>query len=226
MRKILIAALFTTLTACLDTSGANTITLDFDFDVAGENWVPAASDFDVGQEATVDLVGELRPLESPLNTAVSGLYLAGTNYNDDLFTYFKKYLCCLAPGATFTATIEMQIASRVHAGCTALGPNVWVKAGASTDEPASVDVAGVYGFTLDKGDQAAAGDYTQLGDIRNTLTGCPAPGTWDTKVTLRRRQSVSFTTAADGGFWFYFGVESGDPGRHELYFTAMRLVLD
>ncbi|HET9275224.1 MAG TPA: hypothetical protein VFN96_04070, partial [Gemmatimonadales bacterium] len=177
-------------------------------------------------EPTVDLVGEPRPLPAPLNTTRNGLYLAGTNYNNDLFTYFKRYICCLAPGATFHATIEVQIASAVHGGCTALGPNVWVKAGASTLEPDSVDVNGVYQFTLNKGDQSASGDYTQLGDIRNVLAGCPTPGTWDLKATLRRRQTASFTSGVDGGFWFFLGVESGDPGRHELYFTGIRLVLD
>lgn len=227
MRNLLVAVLLIALPACLDTSAPRqTITLDFDMTVVGENWVAEAADFDVGREADVQLVGELRSLPAPLDPARLGIYLAGTNLSDDLFIFTKKLFAGLAPNETYTVSMAVEIASDIHADCNVgTGPLVWIKAGAMGTEPRAVQSAGRWITNFDRGDQDQRGEFTQLGDIRNTIAGCPASGTWGIKGTVLQPQTHQLTTDAEGNFWIWLGTESGFESRHELFFDGFRLQL-
>jgi hypothetical protein len=225
MRKSLLAAALAGLTACLGTTAPQgTQTFDFIMNVVGDGWFASASDFDVGREADVDVTTDLLFLPAPLNPQVAGRYLAGTNISDDLFIFIRKRFEGLLPNTTYRVAMAVEIASSIHGGCTVgTGPAVWIKVGAVGTEPLAVQQGGRWVMNLDKGDQAAEGDFIQLGDIRNGLTGCPSPGTWAVKGTTLETQNAHLTTDALGGFWIFLGTESGFETRHELYFTGFRL---
>ncbi|MGH7561210.1 MAG: hypothetical protein ACRENB_09320 [Gemmatimonadales bacterium] len=227
MRTAAVALLLAGLAGCLDVSGPQSrIDLDFDFNMHGEGWFPFATDFPVGREADIQLVGELRNLPAPIDGRAA-LYLAGTNISDDLFIYLRKRVTGLPPNITLQASLAVEIASPVHAGCTVgIGSSVWIKVGVTSTAPEPFDDNGYWTLNLDKGEQSAAGLFTQLGDIRNTLSGCPSPGTWGFKQTELRTQTVSLTTDNEGGFWIFLGTESGFESRHELFFSRLRLHLE
>ncbi|HEV8598762.1 MAG TPA: hypothetical protein VGQ69_05345 [Gemmatimonadales bacterium] len=218
------AALLATA-GCLDTEPATT-TLDFDLTVSplGDNWEPGAADFPVGQEAAVDFVGDRRALPAEVGTA-SALYQSGTNVSGDLFVFQRKYWSGLRPLTTYKATLQVQFVSNVHSGCTSgLGTGVVIKAGVTSIEPrADPDPQGVYRMSIDKGSGTAAGDFVQLGDIRNGLTGCPAIGTYAVRNTATLPQSTDFTTDDLGGFWMFIGTQSSVLARHEIYITRVGL---
>jgi hypothetical protein len=225
MRKSLLAVALAGLTACLNsTAPRSTQTFDFIMNVVGDGWIAGASDFDVGREADVDVATDLLFLPAPLNPQVAGRYLAGTNISDDLFIFIKKRFDGLLPNTTYQVAMAVEIASSIHGGCTVgTGPLVWIKVGAVETEPVAVEQGGRWVMNLDKGDQGDGGQYIQLGDIRNGLTGCPSPGTWAVKGTTLGSQDALLTTDAQGGFWIFLGTESGFESRHELYFSGFRL---
>jgi hypothetical protein len=225
MRKSLLALALLGLGSCINTAAPRfTRTFDFDMDVVGEGWTGGASDFEVGREADIALVSELRNLPAPLDGQRHGQYLAGTNISDDLFIFTKKYFEGLEPNTMYEVGMAVEIASAIHSGCTVgTGPAVWVKVGALGTEPLAVEQGGRWVMNIDKGDQAAKGQFIQLGDIRNNLTGCPSPGTWDLKGTTVQAQAMRLTTDELGGFWVFLGTESGFESRHELFFNGFRL---
>ena len=222
-----VAAALVVTTGCLDTEPATT-TLDFDLTVPtlAENWDVGASDYPVGQEAAVDLVGDWRAVPTELGTA-SALYQAGTNVSGDLFVFQRKYWSGLRPLTTYKAAVQVQFASNVHSGCTTgVGPGVVIKAGATSSEPRADPTAqSVYRFSLEKGTGTAAGDFVQLGDIRNGLAGCPAVGTWAIRNSETSQQSVDLVTDDLGGFWIFVGTQSSVLARHEIFITRVGLRL-
>lgn len=79
---------------------------------------------------------------------------------------------------------------------------------------------------IDKGAGSAAGDFLQLGDIRNAVSGCPASGTFGLRNSTIKVQPVTLTTDTEGGFWVFIGTQSSFVGQHEIYITGMKLVLE
>ena len=228
LKAALVAALLP-LAGCLDVEGANssTITFDFNSETVGAGWLGGAADFPVGREAEVNLVADRRFLPAALAPAQSALYLSGTNVSGDLFLFHKKYLTGLAPLSSWRVKIRLEIVSNIHGGCTTgAGPLTVIKAGLAELEPlAAPDGQNVYRLSVNKGAGTAPGDYTQLGDIRNELTGCPSPGTYAFKVTSQGSQGLTMKADGQGGFWIYFGTQSSFTGSHEIYITAMQIVL-
>ena len=230
LRAWIAPAALTLLAGCLSVSpDANSTTLDFDMGVAGQaaDWEVGGADFPAGRAADVGLVGEVRTLPSPLPATQTALYQSGTNVSGDLFVFLKKRWTGLLPNTSYAIAIAVEYASNVQSGCTTgVGPSVWIKAGASDLEPEAVaDAQGVYRMNIDKGVQSAAGSFTQLGDIRNGLSGCPSPGTFALNTTGRQRQSLAINTDVDGAFWLFVGTQSTALARHEVYITHIRVTL-
>lgn len=221
------AALLSTA-GCLDTSGANSSTITFDFNAgAGENWSGGAADYPVGQENNVGAVTDRRFLPPSLAPTVSALYLSGTNVSGDLFLFQKKFFSGLLPNTTYRIQVRLEFASNLHSGCTTgAGPLTVIKAGLTTTEPlAAPDGQSVYRMSIDKGAGTAGGGFAQLGDIRNGLSNCPTPGTYELRITSLENQSQTITTDGQGGFWIFVGTQSSFVGFHEIFVTQLQLVL-
>lgn len=202
--------------------------LTFDMNIVGQGWVAGATGFPESQGALVDLVGELRPLPAPLSGQRNALYLKGTNPGGELFLFQKKYFEGLPANTTYAVSLEVEFATAYHGGCTT-GPSpvTFIKVGASGLEPLiSIDGQGVRHFSLNTGTGASAGDFVSGGDIRNELAGCPAPGTFGTRVTLIRNQQAPLVTDATGGIHLFVGTQSSFVGEHEIYILALRLTLE
>jgi hypothetical protein len=203
-------------------------TFNFDFNDVQDGWVSGAADFPQAQAGAVGAFGAVQPLPAPLTTTKSGLYLRGTNVSGDLFLFQKRFFSGLAGLVTYTISLQLEVATSYQAGCTTgPGPATFVKAGVSVIEPVTTtDGQGVVRMNIDKGAGTAAGDFLQLGDIRNGLSGCPAAGTFGLKTTVLRTQPTTLTTGSDGGFWLFIGTQSSFAGQHEIYITGMKLVVE
>jgi hypothetical protein len=214
------------LAGCLSAGdSSNSIELPFDFNVVGENWTAGVSDVPAAQVGTVNLTAELRALPAGLPSR-NALYLAGTNTTGSMFIFMEKRFTGLVPNLTYDAELAVEFASNIHQGCTTgIGTTTFIKAGASSVEPESEEIQGVLRMIIDKGTGTSAGDYTQLGDIRNGEIGCPATGTWAIKTTAFRKQSLPVTTDNFGGFWLWVALESTAVGRPEVYFGGVILRL-
>ena len=229
MRFIVCAAAACLVTGCISASDSHTTqTFHYDFDTVREGWVFGAADFPESQAADVGAFGAVQTLPAPLATTQNALYLRGTNVGGDLFLFQARHFGGFGALVTYTVSLQVEFASSYHAGCsTGPGPLTYVKAGLSALEPLTeTDAQGIVRMNIDKGAGTAGGDFTQLSDIRNTLTGCPAPGTFGLRTAAVKTQPTTLTTDAEGGFWMFVGTQSSFAGLHEIYVTGMKIVLE
>jgi hypothetical protein len=227
MKRYSGAAAVLLLAGCLNAADTtNTISLPFDFNVVGEGWTAGVADVPETELQNVNLAGDLRVLPSPLPNRNS-LYLAGNNVGGTIFMFQQRRFTDLLPNEPYEVSLEAEFATNYHQGCTTgIGPATFLKAGVSLIEPAAeVDGQGILRMTIDKGSGATAGDYAQLGDIRNGASGCPAPGTYTIQTTVRRSQPLRLVTDAFGGFWLWVGIESTAAGRPEIYIGGLIVTL-
>jgi len=227
MKRYSGAAALVLLAGCLNAADTrSTISLPFDFDEVGEGWTTGVADVPETELQNVNLAGELRVLPSPL-PGRDALYLAGNNVSGTIFMFQQRRFTGLLPNEQYEVALEAEFATNFHQGCTTgIGPATFIKAGVALIEPAAeVDGQGILRMTIDKGTGATAGDYAQLGDIRNGAEGCPAPGTYTIQTTIMRSQSLRLVTDAFGGFWLWIGIESTAAGRPEIYFGGVIVTL-
>jgi hypothetical protein len=226
-----LAALLLSSSGCLDIGdAANTRTLDFDFTQSGlaTPWTLGVADVPADRVAEVTAEGDERGVPAELSTTAKSLYQSGTNVTGDLFLFQKLYLTGLAPNFTFKISVQVGFVTNYHSGCTTgVGPAVVLKAGVTATEPLAIaDAQGVLRMNLDKGAGTAAGDFIQLGDIRNGLLGCPTTGSYALNATSKLKQTVNLTTDELGGLWFFLGTQSSAVGqRHAIYLTQLRVFL-
>jgi len=204
-----------------------TQTFNFDFDQIRDGWIPGAADYPAAQAAAVGAFGAVQALPAPLPATRMVPYLRGTNVSGDLFLYQKRFFVGLAALSTYSIQIQLEFATNYQAGCTAgPGPLTVIKAGLSDVEPlTTTDAQGIVRLNIDKGAGTAAGDFTQLGDIRNTLGGCPGTGTFGLRTVSLQSQPMLLTTDGGGGFWLFIGTQSSFTGQHEIYLSGMKLVV-
>lgn len=200
------------------------VTVDLSGDPEG--WTASFADVSVAQEADVGFVAEHRTLPPPLDGSRGALYLRGDNVSDDLFMFWKIFASGFPPGV-YTVSLEAEFASNIHAGCTVgNGVSVWIKAGLTTNEPLRIIEADTYRMNIDKGEQISGGQFVNLGDIRNTLTGCPPTGTFGLRTLPLTRQPTTLQIGLDGSFWLFIATESGFQGPHEIYITRIVMRLE
>ena len=219
-----LAALVLLASGCLSLGpDANSNTLPFSFIDASASWDFAVSDFPIARTNEVAAVGDLRPLPVSLGISGNAQYQSGNNVTGDLFLFHKAYRSGLTPNKTYRVSLQATYATNYHAGCTTgPGPHVVLKAGVLPTEPiATPDAQGVWHMNIDKGAGTEHGDFVNLGDIRNGLSGCPATGAYAERTTDRIKQSVDITTDQDGGFWMFIGTQSTAIGSYEIYILEL-----
>ena len=217
------------LTGCLGATDLSPgVTIPYDFNVLRDGWTAFAVDYPEAQTAAVGFAGDVRSLPAPLSTTSVGLYLSGNNVSGDLFMYQIRYVTGFAANHTYTATIQVEYATNIHDGCTTgPGPETFIKAGVTATPPViTTDGQGVRRLNYDKGVGTSAGVFTQLGDIRSGLVGCPTPGTYSAWGTPIRTQQLPLVTDVSGGFFIFIGTQSSFVGFHEIFFTRMNLTLE
>ncbi len=110
-----------------------------------------------------------RPLPEGLEG--TGIYIQGHNRSDDLFMYLKRRADSLVPMASHEVAVTVELATNATLGLFGIGgspgESVFVKAGASTVEPATlIDRIGHYRMPIDKGNQARSGtQMVVIGDL-------------------------------------------------------------
>ena len=204
------------------------VTRTFDFDSGPLGFVADFADYPPADEAIYRLRSGHRVLPSPLE-AGSGLYIAGVNRSDDLFGFFKGSVDGLTPGARYAATVEVQIATSVPAGCVGVGgapgESVWIKAGATAAEPLPVMEGDYLRMNVDVGRQAnGGGEAAVLGNVANSRN-CEEPPAWELKSFPSASVPAVVSVPGDGRIWLLLGFDSGFEAETEVYFTRASLTL-
>ena len=227
--RVTAALLFASMMACGHTSSApsdNRPLFTFDFATSAEGWIAGFCDYPVGWEPKMEFVAEHRRLPSPLDQTRGGLFIAGSNFSDDLFMFWKRRITGLQPGRSYSVDFTVVFATNVPKGVGGIGgspdSSVFVKVGVAPIEPTviSLQSAGqlAYGLNIDKGNQSQSGkDAVVIGTAGN-LSGTL---TWELKELHSEANRLATTASADGSVWLLVGTDSGFEGRTNLYYTRV-----
>jgi hypothetical protein len=145
---------------------------DYTFEEDEQGWPAGFADLPADFDET------FYELDSGWGALPSGLegnaiYLNGHNHSDDLFMFLKVQVDGLKPDTTYKVEFSIDLASNTPEGMMGIGgspgESVYVKAGATTNEPEVIEESdGWLRMNIDKGNQASEGeDMINLGTIAN-----------------------------------------------------------
>ena len=214
--------------ANLSNGPTDEITQTFDFSLGEQGFIADFADYPPDNKGIYELTSDYRPLPSPLESE-SALYLSGVNRSGDLFMFFKGQIGGLLPGVTYHVAVSVEIATDTPSGCFGVGgspgESVWIKAGASENEPLPVLQGSFLRMNIDIGRQANGGENAiVLGDMANSRS-CEQPRQWERKSFQARSIPEPVTAPADDRVWLFFGTDSGFESRTEVYFTRSTVIL-
>ena len=203
----------------------------YTFDEDDEEWITGFADLPAdSDEEFYDLESEWTEL--PDNLGGYGIYMQGDNHSDDLFMFMKREVDGLEPGVTYQATFRLILASNVPEGLAGIGgspgESVYVKVGATTEEPLIVeDADGWLRMNIDKGNQASEGeDMINIGDMANPNLTAESAGSYELMEQNSVGREFEVTADEDGVLWFIVGTDSGFEGLSTIYYDTITVVLE
>jgi len=234
-RRVPVALLVTSLLAILAHAGpgfaapgaSRSRVVSVDFARGAQSWVGDFADYPDGSEDFYELEAGIAPLPDGLRSAATALRLSGNNHSDDLFLFARGPVDGLVPGARYDVRIDLMLASNAPAGAFGIGgapgESVFVKAGATKDEPTtSVDREGFVLLDADKGNQSVGGaNATVIGDLA-VKTSIEAPRYRLKRLAWGRRPPLPVTADANGRAWLFAGADSGFEGTTTTYLVRLK----
>lgn len=167
--------------------------------------------------------------ELPSGLEGNAIFLSGHNRSDDLFMFLKVQADGLKPNTSYQAEFIIELASNVPEGLMGIGgspgESVFVKAGATTNEPEVItETDGWLRVNIDKGNQASEGeDMINLGTIANpnidldTFTG----EEYALMTLTSEGRTFEVTSDDQGRAWLIAGTDSGFEGPTGVYYSRI-----
>ncbi|MBE2246899.1 MAG: hypothetical protein IAE67_06540 [Candidatus Competibacteraceae bacterium] len=218
-------ALATAFTSCSveNGRGAEELSLSYDFAKSYQGWSFDMADYNAGQEQAIEFACKYTRLPQPLNTEKSALLLSANNVGGDLFFFIKNQVTGLIPNTKYLVDFQLELASNVPSQASSNGvsaKDVFVKVGATTQEPKKVQTGSRFQMNIDKGDGKNDGmDMKNVGDIDN--------GTNQTIFSTFYRnsfnKSVEVETDEAGNIWLSIGFDSSFPSRTTLFISNIKV---
>ena len=228
--SVLVAILLATALACdggpSTPDGARTVRFDLADDAPA--WEAGFAEYQIGAEAFYELVAEVRARPAPLDQSKQALYLSGNNHSDDLFMYATRRIDGLTPGARYSVTLDVELATNSPTGCFGVGgapgESVYLNAGAAPVEPVTLLGTGAdpgNPLNVDHGGQAMSGRYAAvLGDLGNGLTDCDNPE-YRLKAYAGAAHPIEVVADGVGAVWLLVGVDSAFEATTSVYLTSV-----
>ncbi len=204
------------------------IVLPYDFTHGSGGWLAGFTDYDL-RMTDLRRLAEVRALPDEIDASRSGFYLQGMNRSDDLFMFLKKQVSAedgVQSDQAYLVSFDIRMSSNAPSGCAgaggAPGESVFLKAGASADEPlALLTGTGEVRLSVDKGQQAAGGtDAGVAGTIANGTACAGAPYPY-VSVTREYAHPRPIRTDSRASLWLLTGTDSGYEGLTGLYFESI-----
>ena len=199
----------------------------FSLELNSEGWVVGFADLPADYDPSIyELDSGHRALPEGIHGA--GIYVQGHNRSDDLFMYLKRRVDGLVPMASYEVAVTVELATNVAAGLVGIGgspgESVFVKAGASTIEPATViDGTGHSRMNIDKGNQSRGG--TQMVVIGDVAHPDVVNNEFRIKTLDNSGSPVIVEADSAGSAWLIVGTDSGFEGLTRLYYDRIAYTL-
>jgi hypothetical protein len=189
-----------------------------DFKTGSKGWLPGFADYSLKTD----------DLQMVAQQGREGYYLQSMNRSDDLFMLLKKHLGPedgLEPDHDYRVAFDIAFLSNAPTGCVGIGGSpgdgVYLKAGATADEPVTHLNGSEVRLTADKGQQSFGGrDAGVVGTIAN---GTECTGLDHPYVRVRKQYAHPTPVHTDhrGALWLLLGTDSAFEGRTGLYIESV-----
>jgi hypothetical protein len=242
--SILMAAL-ASLSACTAEPNATTTTEEavtgdpvrivYEFQDGSDGWASDISDF--SEETTPeDLLSQTGVTPPGIEEESGYFHLAASNRSDDLFMFMSKQIgtdAALAANTAYSIEFTVAAASNAPSDCAGIGgapgESVWLKVGASTEQPIPVAKDGYTRLTVDKGVQSQGGEDADIAGV--IANGIPCEEALDSDqpyamVTWNHTLQRTVETNGEGELWAFIGTDSGFEGRTSLYYDTVELDIE
>lgn len=231
MRRILFLTVLALQTASAE---SKELLFEFDFKHGAAGWLAGFSDYSLINGDT-HFLAEPRslPREFPAAGRRRGFFMQSMNRSDDMFMFIKKALHAkdgLKPNRRYRLSFEIVFASNAQAGCIgaggAPGEGVYLKAGASVNEPVSIMGTGLHlELNIDKGHQSQGG--VDAGVAGNIVNGEPCDPENARYVRTHRTYEHDRPVSTDdrSQLWLIVGTDSAFEGLTRLYFEVVKVRL-
>lgn len=212
---------------------AGAVTLSYGFENGSDGWASEITDY---TDATrpQDVLSETGVAPPGLDAGSGFFHLAASNPSDDVFAYLLREVPAdagLDADQTYRASFTVDLASDAPTGCAGIGgapgESVYLKVGASSEQPVPVSEDGGSRLAVDKGGQSQGGDAAVVaGTIEN---GIPCEEALEADqppyALVTRSGTLEVTTAEDGSVWLFVGTDSGFEGRTSIYYDHIEVTL-
>jgi hypothetical protein len=204
------------------------VALHFSFAKDAQGWIAGFADYPKGEEKFYELKSAIEPMPPETGLPGNGFLLSGNNHSDDLFMFLKRRLDPedgVVPNVQYRFRFLLEFASNAAGGPGiggSPGDSVFLKAGASTQEPRAVLVGDYLRMDVDKGNQAQGGPAAStVSNIANGRSDQDPPR----YVMLRKEHEHPYNIRADhhGVLWLLIGTDSGYEGTTALYYRDFRV---
>jgi hypothetical protein len=203
---------------------------DYDFEENEQDWVTGFADLPSDYDP---LIYELDSGWGELPSGLEGnaIYLSGHNRSDDLFMFLKRQVEGLKPDTTYQVELSIDLASNTPEGLIGIGgspgESVYVKAGATTEEPEVItDDNGWLRMNINKGNQASEGeDMINLGTIANPNIDLDTFTGEEYALMTLTSEGRAFEVLSDdqGQVWLIAGTDSGFEEPTKVYYDRISI---
>jgi hypothetical protein len=213
-----------------DTDIASGVTVNYDFESDMQGWEGDVTGHANGAKEQFAFLAEVREVPDVENGG-SGLYVEATNNTADLLIFVKRKLGeaeGIEPDTSYRAEFTIDFASKFPEDCpTTDGEKVFLKAGLSTWEPASVLNSDQtrWELNVDAGEGNTGG--AQASTISNIAhqEPCDDVGRAFTPVTRTHIHRTDVKSAPDGSLWLLVVLDSELSQLNPLYFMNIEASL-
>jgi hypothetical protein len=201
--------------------------VESDFESSTDGWIAEFTEYYEVQGTDIfEFDSKLAFLPTPLDTKRQAFMIQSHNRSDDIFMFLKRKVTGLEPNRTYKLTFELDLGTTEPLGYAGIGgapaESVYVKVGASPNEPLKKLVDGFYEVTIDKGNQSTNGtEMIGIGDVGN---GTETPGY---KLVQRSNadKPISVNSDQNGDIWLCVGTDSGYEGQTILYYDRIKVTI-
>jgi hypothetical protein len=215
------------LSGCMADSAENfdIFSVGYDFSDGPYEWKGDFADFKSSDSVKSELNFGFadRPLAVASTTGEKSLMLSGNNQSDNLFMFIKRQVSGLRPNTEYTIVFEVEFASKAISGF-AEGDDVYLKVGATTQEPSKLIAGDYYRMNISKGVGNEGGsDMAVIGTI-----GLPESeyeyNLIEKSNSATSNRAIIAQTNSDGELWLIIGTDSTFKGPTTIYYTAVKVV--
>ena len=211
------------------------VAVSYDFENGSDGWASDITDYTDATRPD-DFLSETGAAPPGLDEeGTDHVHLAATNTSDDLFMYLRREVGSelpLAPATAYEVAFTVEFASNAPTNCAGIGgapgESVWLKVGATPEQPVPVSQDGDSRLSVDKGGQSQGGEAAEVaGNVANGIP-CEEAQEQDlpyADVTLDHTLADPVVTTDDGTMWLFVGTDSGFEGRTSLYYDRIEVTL-